>query len=439
MSYANQHFLVLGMGRSGAAAVALLRRHGARVSAYDRDPARLEDLAPEVERLSGSALPAFESFDRVVVSPGIPVPPHPKLTPEVDLAAEHLEAPLVGVTGTNGKSTTTVMIGEMLRRSGLAVPIGGNLGDPLSALIEAPADTVVAELSSFQLEHAQRLHVNTGVLLNLAPDHLDRHGTLEAYGAAKKRLAELQTPADALIVNLDDAWARGVAEEARARCLGFSARSELESGAFLDAREIVLREAGRERLRIAVEKLSPASQLHPGNALASVLAASVAGATDDALRSVLETFEGLPHRARVVAVHDRVRYVDDSKATNPVAAAASLDAQPKGTIWIAGGRNKGLDFAPLAAAAAGMRAAILYGEARAELAEALAGDEVEITEVLEVETLEEAVAAAAQRALPGGTVLLAPACSSLDQFSSFEQRGQRFTESVRALREGGRC
>jgi UDP-N-acetylmuramoylalanine--D-glutamate ligase len=422
------------MGRSGRAAVRLLRDHGARVSAYDRNPACLEGIDPEVEKLSGETPPDFAAYDAVIASPGFPAPAHPKLQPEIDLAAPHLKATLIGVTGTNGKSTTAVLIGEMLRRSGLAVPIGGNLGDPLCELVEAPADVVVAELSSFQLEHARRLRAHVGVLLNLAPDHLDRHGTFEAYGAAKARLASLQQKTDTLVVNLDDDWARQVGESAVADTVGFS-ESPLDNGACLEAQDLVLRDAGNEILRLPQEKLSSACRTPITNALASTLAAFVAGAAPEAIRALLESFEGLPHRARVVSVRQRVRYVDDSKATNPTAAATSLSLHPQGSIWIAGGKNKGLDFEPLVAAAGGMRAAIVFGEARQELAKTLE----DVTEVVTVECLEEAVKAAAERALPGGTVLLAPACSSLDQFSSFEERGRRFAELVKSLPEDASC
>jgi UDP-N-acetylmuramoylalanine--D-glutamate ligase len=435
MRYAGQHFLVLGLGRSGVATVRLLLRYGARVSAYDRDATRFEGLEPEVERLSGEAPPDFEPFDSVVTSPGFPARPHPKLMPEIDLAAPHLKAPLIGVTGTNGKSTTTVLIGEMLRRSGLAIPIGGNLGDPLCALVDLPADAVVAELSSFQLEHARELHVQVGVLLNLAPDHLERHGTLEAYAAAKARLAALQREDDTLIVNLDDPWARQVGEKAVARTLGFSESLKLERGAYIDGKDLVLYEDGREQLRLASDTLSPACRVPVTNTLAAMLTAHTAGATADAIRAVSERFEGLPHRARLVCTRRRVRYVNDSKATNPTAAAASLLAQPSSTHWIAGGRNKGLDFAPLAKAVRKVRTAILFGEAAPELAAALES----MTPLLQVESLEEAVEAAAQRALPGDIVLLAPGCSSFDQFASFEERGRRFAELARALPEEGKC
>lgn len=429
MSYAGQNILVLGLGRSGMAAVQLLRRQGAAVSAYDRDRTRLDALEPAVEGLSGAELPSFDRFERVVTSPGFPVPPHPKLVPEIDLAAPHLRAALIGVTGTNGKSTTAVLIGAMLRQSGFTVPVGGNLGEPLCSLVDEPADRVVAELSSFQLEHARELRVHVGVLLNLAPDHLERHGTLEAYGAAKARIAELQPQDGILIFNADDAWARGVAEGAVARTLGFSQQSKLSHGASIDGKDLVLYESGQELLRLAADALAPACRVPVTNTLAAMLAAHAAGAEPEAIRSVSESFEGLPHRAQLVCTRARVRYVDDSKATNPAAAAISLASQPSPTLWLAGGRNKGLDFGPLAEILGNVRAAILFGEAAPELAGAL-GDR---TAIARVGSLDEAVALAAQRARPGDTVLLAPACSSLDQFPSFEARGRRFAELARAL------
>ncbi len=435
MSYAGRHILVLGLGRSGVAAVRLLLRHGAHVSAYDRDRTRLDVLEPGVEGLSGVEPPAFDRFDRVVASPGFPVPPHPKLVPEIDLAAPLLSATLIGVTGTNGKSTTAVLIGEMLRQSGLTVAVGGNLGEPLCTLVDVFADRVVAELSSFQLELARELRVHMGVLLNLSPDHLERHGTLEAYGAAKARIADLQREDDTLIFNSDDAWARGVAEGAVARTLAVSQERKLADGASIDGKDLVLYENGREQLRLASDALAPACRVPVANTLAAMLAAHTAGAELEAIRAVSETFEGLPHRVQLVCTRGRVRYVDDSKATNPAAAAISLASQPSPTLWLAGGRNKGLDFSPLAAALGNVRAAILFGEAVSELADALGGS----APLAQVGSLEEAVALATQRAQPGDTVLLAPACSSLDQFASFEARGQRFAELARALPEEIAC
>ncbi len=421
--------LVLGMGRSGRAAAELLLREGDLVVAYDRDPARLQGLPAGVEGVSGDAPPDFDRFDRVVASPGVAVAAHAKLVPEVDLAASHLSGELIGVTGTNGKSTTTVLVGEMLRESGIATEVGGNLGTALCALVGRPARWVVAELSSFQLEHARRIRPRIAVLLNLAPDHLDRHGSLETYAHAKARLAELQEAGDTLIYNQDDAWARRVARASAARAIPFSEHEALREGASVTGGALVLREAGEERLRLGLAELSPACRTPLANALAASAAAFAAGAPPDAITSVLRRFEGLPHRAQRVCARQGVDYVDDSKATNPAAAAATLRALGQPAWWLAGGRNKGLDFAPLRHALARVRGAFFYGESAPDLLAAV-GD---LVPAVRVSTLEEAFARAAAQAAPGDWVLLSPACASFDQFQNFEERGERFAALARGL------
>jgi UDP-N-acetylmuramoylalanine--D-glutamate ligase len=431
MTYANRHVLVLGLGRSGCAAARLLVRLGARVTGYDRNPSRGDELGAAVERVSGDAPPDLRAFDAVIASPGFPLPAGADVVPEVDLAATQLEAPLVGVTGTNGKSTTVELIGDMLRRSGQRVAVGGNLGTALSALVDEPADTFVVELSSFQLERASRLHPRVAVLLNLAPDHLDRHGDLAAYGRAKSRLAALQTESDTLVVNLDDAWARRV--PARAQRVGFTLAGFEQDGGCLDGKDLLIREAGAERVRISLEVLGPGVRAWPANALAAALAAFAAGASTAGVREALERFEGLPHRGRLVCVRDGIRYVDDSKATNPAAAVASVLAQPGPVIWLVGGRNKGLSFDALADAAPCARLAIAYGEAAPDLDEALGAH----MEVARAANLDEAMGIAASRTVAGEVVLLAPACASFDQFASFEARGEQFSALARALPERG--
>lgn len=436
MTYAGRPILVLGCGRSGRAAIDLLLHHGAAVTVYDRRPESLADLPDAIERITGTdQLPDYGRFDRVIVSPGIPVAAHPKLLAEVDLAAAHLSAPIIGVTGTNGKSTTTVLIGQILRRSGMAVPVGGNLGDPLCALVDVPAETLVAELSSFQLEWARELRVRIGVLLNLAPDHLERHGSLQAYAAAKANLTRLQRHGDTLVTNLDDVWARETARNGVGRTVGFSTRKPLDSGAFLEGKEIVLRDEGSEVIRISLDALSPACRAPIANTLAALLAAHAAGGSADAMHSATASFEGLPHRCERVCTRAGVHYIDDSKATNPAAAAVSLATIAGSAVWIVGGRNKGLDFAPLAQATAGVRCAVVFGESAGELSAVLEG----VVPVRQVETLDEAVLAAAGEAQPGDSVLLAPACSSLDAFESFAERGRAFAERARALPEGEPC
>ena len=341
---------------------------------------------------------------------------------------------MFGVTGTNGKSTVTVLIGEMLRASGFETGVGGNLGTPLCEFVDRPElERLVAEFSSFQLEHARKLHVRVAVLTNLAPDHLDRHGTYEAYGAAKAHLAELQGPDDTLVANLDDAWAEHVGDSTPARSFGFSERRALDHGAFVDDSALVVVRDGSVRLQVALAALSVAARAPLGNALAASAAAVAMDAEPEAITSVLTSFQGLPHRVSEVCIRNGVRYIDDSKATNPAAAAASLGAQEAPVVWIAGGRNKGLEFSALVPAAMHARAVVVYGESAPELARTFAS----AAEVVTSCKLENAVREAAARARPGDVVLLAPACASHDQFRSYKERGERFAELARTLPEIG--
>ncbi len=429
----SQRILVLGMGRSGRAAAALLHRGGADLCLYDRDASRVDEarisLGGELRVASGETPPDFDGFDRVVASPGLRLAPDPRLVPEVELAAEHLRAPLIGVTGTNGKSTTVVLIGEMLSASGMRAGVGGNLGTPLCELVQEPADWVVAELSSFQLEHARKLRVRIAVLLNLAPDHLDRHGDLATYAAAKAKLAELQQESDTLVANADDTWAQAVSERAPGRPLFFSTARQLEEGAWRDGDELVLAREGRDELRVPIDQLSRACRAHLPNALAAWLASAEASAAAPAMLDVLRDFAGLPHRSEPVCTRSGVHYVNDSKATNPAAAAACVDAQHAPLWWLAGGRGKGADFTPLARVNATVRTAFVFGEAAQELDAVLSRR----MQVVRVESLDAALHQAARRAQPGDVVLLSPACASHDQFESFEARGERFSELARAL------
>lgn len=425
MKLQGRHALVLGAGRSGRAAADLLRRRGARVCLYDRDSSALAGLSGDYEVATGDEAPSVDAFDCAVASPGVPVLPHPKLMPEVDLAAIFLQAPVIGITGTNGKSTTTLLIAEMLRASGQSVAVGGNIGTPLCSLVDAEVDSLVVELSSFQLELSRHLRARVAVLLNLAEDHLDRHSDLERYGAAKARLAELQGSDDHLIYNADDAWASATAERSRAQVHPFSTSADDTHNAYCDAGELVIKTAGTP-LRMPLDATS-ASCRHPiANALAASAAAVAAGASADGIAATLRDFRGLEHRHRLIATRAGVDYIDDSKATNPAAAAACLRSQTRPIWWLAGGRNKQLDFSPLAQVVSGVREALLYGEASQALARAL-GDSVPVRVFPD---LDQAVAYASDRARPGEVVLLSPACASFDQFASFEARGQHFARVV---------
>ena len=304
-------------------------------------------------------------------------------------------------------------------------------GEPLCALVGSNADRIVAELSSFQLEHARRLRVAVAVLLNLAPDHLDRHGTLAAYGAAKARLAELQTPEGTVVYNVDDPWARETAARSPGRRVPFSAERVLSDGAFLKDGTLVVVDDGRFLVRHSVAEISRAARTPVDNALASAAAALAAGASPAEIARVLSRFEGLPHRATPVGERAGVRFVDDSKATNPTAAVRTLESCEDPVVWIAGGRNKGLDLDPLRHVGARVRLAVLYGEAAPELERVLGG----ALPLAQARTLDRAFAIAAEHARAGEMVVLSPACASQDQFRSFEERGERFVALVRNLPE----
>ena len=426
--FTGRRVLVLGAGSSGRASGALLHRMGAQVSVYDRNREALRELPFPAETLVAEQLPSFDGFAWIVQSPGVPAPAHARLLPEVDLAAALLRAPLVCITGSNGKSTTTVLIAEMLRASGLRVALGGNLGTPLCALVDQPADWVVAELSSFQLEHARRVHAGVAVLLNLAPNHFDRHANLAEYAAAKQRLVDLQEPGATLVVNLDDDWARGVGERSSAKVLGASLEDR-PAAAGLRGDQVEVSLEGTPWLRVPQAALSPACRRYPLNALTATLAAASAGATPTAVERTLCGFEGLPHRAQRVAVVRDVTYVNDSKATSPAAALGSLAAESAPVVWLLGGVNKGIDLRVLAPAARRTRSVIAFGKAGDEIAAALGAS----ADVVRVPHLADAVREAASRALPGDVVLLAPACASFDEFRNYEERGERFAALVRSL------
>ena len=386
--------LVLGLARSGQAAVAALERRGVRVVGADRDLGNDDD----VSLLSGVGL--------LVKSPGVPgeavlvVEARLRSIPvwsELELGSRVLENPLVAVTGTNGKTTTSELLGVML-----GAPVAGNVGVALSELDGAvePGSWVVVEASSFQLEDVDTFRPRVAVLLNLEPDHLDRHPSFEAYAAAKLRVFENQELGDVAVVPRDF---RMVPGEAR--------RVDFDAGDPLPAEPLIPGVHNRE------------------NAAAATVAARAAGATEEEIARALRDFPGVPHRLEPVTERDGVLFVNDSKATNVAAALRALAAYERPLVLIAGGKAKGESFEPLAEAARGrVERAFLIGEAAPQLAEAL--DEVPHETSGDLGT---AVTAAAAAASSGDVVLLSPACASYDQFRDFEERGDEFRRLVEAL------
>jgi len=444
---------VLGAGKSGLAASELLLSRGARVTLWDERPASAlgaEGLAVQGVSLRGGAPLGAADLGRpdlLVVSPGVPlrlgsiarareagVP----VWGEVELAARFLPpgAAVLGITGTNGKSTTTALLGALCEAGGLGPFVGGNLGTPLSrAVLEAPRRTYVLELSSFQLEGMDTVRVHAAAVLNLTPDHLDRYQGMEDYARSKARIFQSQEPADVAVVNADDAWTLGMLAGARSRRFGFTLRPGLSPPAgLIGLAEPV--EGGFQlgfagvRFRVGSRALRGGHNL--ANAMAAALLAFHAGVRPDALQAGLDAFPGLRHRLESVRTFDGVEWVNDSKATNVEAVLIALGAFPPGQrLWlIAGGKGKGAPYAPLVRASVGKVAGVLTVGQDAPLLES------EFSPVLPVhacETLERAVTRARTLARPGDVVLLSPACASYDQFRNFEHRGDTFRALVEAL------
>jgi UDP-N-acetylmuramoylalanine--D-glutamate ligase len=445
--------VVIGLARSGVAAASFLARQGARVVAADvKGEAALaaEALAlPEQGvrlELGPHRRETFTRASMVVVSPGVPwelpalraareagVP----VIAEIELAFRHLRGRVAAVTGTKGKSTTTAALGAMLREAGLDARVGGNIGSPLVGLVEGSTDatTFAVEVSSFQLEGTVRFRPHVAAWLNLSPDHLDRHPSLEAYVAAKARVFANQEAADWAVVNADDPVVLDAARRARSRQLLFRVTGNpLPSGdgAFFEGGLARLRLGGREEtLFRRDEVVLPGAHL-AGDLLVAAAAARVLGAPPDAIARAVGAFRGVLHVLEHVASIDGVDYYDDSKATNVEAARRSLEAFTRPVLVVLGGRYKGGDFGDLVPALRDHgRRVLAIGEARARVAAALEG----AVAVDDCSSLREAVERARAAARPGDVVLLAPACSSFDMFTDYADRGRAFQAEVKRLAE----
>ncbi|MDK2784157.1 MAG: UDP-N-acetylmuramoylalanine--D-glutamate ligase [Bacillota bacterium] len=445
--------LVMGLARSGTAAAEVLARQGVQVVGTDARPEIA--FTPEVQRLSDLGvelvlgehpLSLLQGVDLIVVSPGVPdtIPllaeaerRHLPVIGEVELAGRIYQGPYLAITGSNGKTTTTTWVGLALRESGLPSIVAGNIGVPLSRAVAglAPGTWVVAEVSSFQLARTQRFRPHISAVLNLSEDHLDRHGSFAAYRAAKARVFASQGPDDYLILNADDEPTRSLAGLAQSKVLFFSRRQVLKEGAWVEEGRLVLGWQGEREPLCRVEEVGIPGAHNLENALATALLARAAGAQVAAIVHALKSFSGVEHRCEYVATIDGVRYVNDSKGTNPDAAIRALEAFPPPIVLIAGGRDKGTDLTGLVEVVkARCRAVVLLGEAVPKFRQALrAGG---FTAVHEVDSLTAAVRLAHTLARPGDTVLLSPACASFDMFANYEERGHAFKEAVAELGRG---
>jgi UDP-N-acetylmuramoylalanine--D-glutamate ligase len=337
--------------------------------------------------------------------------------------------PIAAITGTNGKTTTTELCTRMLVAAGLRAEAAGNIGLPALELVGRPLDVAVLEVSSFQLEAVDAFRPRAAVILNVTPDHLDRHGDFAGYVAAKARIVARQQGDDVAIACADDAASRGIAEQSRGRRWLFSAHNAVERGAFWDSGCAVLRD-GVETQRVALDALADTESAPPlDDVLAALLACRAVGADVAKAATALLGFTLPPHRREMVARFRDVAFVNDSKATNPDAARLALESATGPVVWIAGGRNKGVDLRPLAdLAATRTRAVVLIGEASEAIETAIAGR----LPVRRAQSIEDAVAIAGEVARTGDVVLLSPACASFDQFRNYEERGARFRDAVQA-------
>jgi len=452
MDLKGKKVLVVGLARTGLATVRFLAGRGARVKVSEAKPAgeleaarkALADIPIEWE-LGGHTVPFLGDVGLIVVSPGVPMDIEPlaqarrKRIPvlsEVELAFRFLHRPLIAVTGTNGKTTTTTLIGEMLRASGKSVFVGGNIGNPLIDYVGTPQkeEWVVAEISSFQLEGIAAFRPTIGVLLNITEDHLDRYSDFQEYIRAKARIFENQGKEDTALLNADDPLTFQFAHRVESQVLLFSAQRPVPVGSFLEKGAIFYQEADGKRTRYDLTRLKIQGAHNLENLMAAVAVGHICGCRPEVLQKVIEEFRGLEHRLEWVRDIDGVGFFNDSKGTNVGAVVKSLMSFQSPIILIAGGKDKGGDYSPLKnLIAERVKGMALIGEATERIWGALGG----LTETVKCNALEEAVQWAFSRARSGDVVLLSPACSSFDMFENYQERGKRFKAIVKELKEKG--
>jgi UDP-N-acetylmuramoylalanine--D-glutamate ligase len=444
-----QRVLVVGLARTGVATALFCAAHGARVTATDAQPAERLAETPQKLRAAGIACElgahseeTFLAQDLIVVSPGVPADALPLLAArgkgitvwsEIELASRFLRGRLIGITGANGKTTTTSLVAHILRSAGFPAILAGNIGTPLIACVEDSRENTwtVAELSSFQLELTDKFRPDIAAFLNLSPDHLDRHRTMEAYGAAKAKIFANQAAADFAVLNADDAATLPHAPKGAA-VYWFSRKEAVQRGAFLRGDEIVFLRDRQEQSILRPEDIPLVGAHNLENVLAAVAITMLAGAQAGAVASAVKTFTGVDHRLEFVAEIGGVLYYNDSKATNVDATQKALESFDDRVIVILGGKDKDSDYRTLRKDLRHRAVrALLIGAAAEKIASHIAG----CVAIEMVGTLERAVERAEQIARPGDTVLLAPACASFDQFENYEHRGRVFKELVHKLAE----
>ena len=452
MEVTGRKVLVVGAARSGIAAAKFLIDRGAVVALYDQKP--IENWSKDALALKESGvglvpgdIPTWllDQLDLVIVSPGVPASIIPiryaeragaEVIGEVELASRFLKGRIVAITGSNGKTTTTSLIGELLRNGGLKVQVGGNIGRPLISMVEQSTDDgwTVVELSSFQLETIKSFHPSIAVVLNVTPNHMDRYETFNDYAGAKHRIFMNQTANETAILNADDptvsSWRSGL----NARVLSFSVKSELSDGVFLRGNTLVLRTGNSEQSLVDVREMKLRG-VHNAENVAAALAAGIACGVDvSSMRKTVSAFDPVEHRLEFVDEIQKIRFYNDSKATSVDATLKALEAfalDPGKVVLILGGRGKKAPYAPLAELVRSkVRSLILIGEDAETIADELGA----LAPIERATDMKDAVNRSFTAAEPGDTVLLAPACASFDMFDSFEHRGKVFKSEVSELK-----
>jgi UDP-N-acetylmuramoylalanine--D-glutamate ligase len=448
MDLHNKRVLVVGLGKSGVASALFLKEHGARVTVSDtKSEDQLRDEIPVLldhgiaVETGGHGERTFRGQDLIVVSPGVPVDAPPLVQArasgepvigEIELAAQHIAGPVVAITGSNGKTTTTTLAGEILTAGGFPTLVGGNIGTPAISLVERVTreTMVVLEVSSFQLETIQTFRPKVAVILNITPDHLDRHRTFQAYVDAKVRIFENQQASDFAVLNEDDATCATLGGRTRAQVFWFSRKKEVKQGAWLRDGQILFRDGSGQREIMLVSEIPLKGAHNVENVLAAVCAGALMGCKPEQLRGAVRNFKAVEHRLEYVATVQGVEYYDDSKATNVDATIKALESFPANIHLILGGKDKGSDYRVLNdLLRERVKRVYTIGAAAEKIESHIKG----AAEIVHAETLDNAVRRAAAVAQPGDIVLLAPACASFDQFQSYNHRGRVFKEVVKSL------
>jgi UDP-N-acetylmuramoylalanine--D-glutamate ligase len=447
MELNGKRVLVVGLGKSGVASALFLKAQGARVTVSDTKSG--DELRNEIPVLldhgitvetGGHGDRTFRGQDLIVVSPGVPVDAPPLVQAralgeavigEIELAAQVLPGPIVAITGSNGKTTTTTLVGEIMTAAGFPALVGGNIGTPAISLAERakPETVIVLEVSSFQLETIQTFCPKVAVVLNVTPDHLDRHRTFEAYVDAKARIFENQQGSDFAVLNADDPTCVTMASRTAAKVFWFSRQKEVQQGAWVRDGNIVFREGSGQKEIIQVSEIPLKGAHNLENVLAAICAGTLMGCAPEKIRQAVRDFKAVEHRLEFVATIRGVDYYNDSKATNVDATIKALESFPANIHLILGGKDKGSDYTVLNdLLRQRVKRVYTIGAAAAKIESQIKG-----AEVVHAETLENAIRKANVVAQPGDVVLLAPACASFDQFKSYEHRGKLFKEIVHGL------